>query len=132
MTLSDLRAYFDEDGSDESFNVGDRDPTGRIRRYTLLRIPSNANDDEALEDQITLVSAILERLGSRAPSGIKDITITLNLAVFFDTAMCSVTFSADVIAAIGNIDIPFELEISVYPVASESQQPNSCDGLAQA
>src|SRR5436309_14309512 len=100
MTLSDLRAYFNEDGSDESFSVGERDPSGRRRRYTLLRIPSNTNDDEALEDQITLVSPILERLASRVPSEMKDITITLNLAVFFDTAMCSVKFSADVIAAI--------------------------------
>lgn len=117
LDLAVLRAGCSISGSAQSYDRGDRDPrNGRVREVSMLRIDTGRLDEASVAEQLRA----LERLFP--PSRVREASlprgsyeVAFNIAVYFHTAMTTVTLSADDIALIGRYEA--DCEIHAYPAS---------------
>jgi len=115
LTLDDLSRIFGSSPSEDSFSRGDIGPLSRIRTYSLLRFELSADEGAACEEHlatlktdIARIDAHLDRLGS------VDVSLLLNIGVFFTTANGSVEFAP---VTLRNETTPLRISVTAYPVA---------------
>ncbi len=114
LPLEDLIRMFGPTSSSDSFSRGDIGPLGKSRKYSLLRFESTADDGAPCDEHIATLKTDIDRVDTWLKrEGGSEVSLLLNIGVFFTTANGSVTFSA---VALRNTTTPLDISVSAYPV----------------
>lgn len=114
LSLNELTQAFGSSSSPDSFNLGDTDNVGRIRKYSLLRFESSADESALCEEHIATLKTDIERIDAHLEQAGKiDISLLLNIGCFFTTANGSAEFTA---VTLRNSTTPLRISVTAYPL----------------
>lgn len=115
LTLNELIRTFGVSQSRDSFSRGDAGFLGKTRTYSLLRFESSADEGATCEEHIATLKTDIDRIDAHLDGFLDlDVSLLLNIGVFFTTANGSVDFAA---ITLSNAKIPLRISVSAYPVA---------------
>jgi hypothetical protein len=121
LSLSVLIEMFGASTSSGSFTQGELSPRGTPRKCSLLRFESSAAESATCEEHIATLRCDLERIAARLEGRENiDITLLLNIGLFFATANGSVDFES---LRLRSAHVPLRISVTAYPV-SEAVMPS--------
>lgn len=119
LGVSEISSRLECPHSSGSYDKGSRHGNREPSPITVWRFDSQANHSASILDHFKdIVSRLPANILDKQRKAIKDMTIRINIAVYFDTAMCTVDLPSecvDIAKSYGS-----SVEVACYPTSFDS------------